>query len=263
MEVTFVIQGPITCETMKTVEVCKKYGEVIVSCWDNDCPRLIKKLSKQVKVVKNKFFNPKGYNFQNIQYHIETFLQGVKEAKTEYVIKIRSDEYFTDMSKLIETVSKNKDKITTCNFLFRPDVLFHPSDHIIAGKKKSLFAMLIWSMQFIKNFKEDKPVSVKKIGLKSDLFYKDVTAELTFCISYLKGKGIDVVNDIKNMNNDELKKYHKKIINNHYALVRASDMGNFLFRFKGNPDTTGPTAFTNEQDFLNYELPSIKSMKEL
>ena len=67
MEVTFVIQGPITCETMKTVEVCKKYGEVIVSCWDNDCPRLIKKLSKQVKVVKNKFFNPKGYNFQNIQ----------------------------------------------------------------------------------------------------------------------------------------------------------------------------------------------------
>ena len=65
------------------------------------------------------------------------------------------------------------------------------------------------------------------------------------------------------MNNDELKKYHKKIINNHYALIRASDMGNFLLRFKGNPDITGPTAFTNEQDFLNYELPSIKSMKEL
>ena len=50
------------------------------------------------------------------------------------------------------------------------------ADHIIGGKKKSLFSMLVWSMEFIKNFKEDKPVHVRKVGLNSDLFYKDVTA---------------------------------------------------------------------------------------
>ena len=176
---------------------------------------------------------------------------------------MRSDEYFTDISNLVDTARKNPNKITTCNFLFRPDVLFHPSDHIIGGKKKSLFSMLIWSMEFIKNFKEDKPVSAKRLGLKSELFYKDITAELTFCISYLKGKGINVVEDIKGMDDKELKKYHKKIMNDHYALVRASDMGNFLFRFKGNPDITGPTAFTSEEQFLNYNIKSIKSLKEL
>jgi hypothetical protein len=263
MKITFVIQGPVTCETIKTTKICKKYGEVIVSCWDNDCPNLIKNLGRHAKIIKNKFFKPKGYNFQNIQYHIKTFFEGVRAARTDYVIKLRSDEYFTDISNLVDTARKNPNKITTCNFLFRPDVLFHPSDHIIGGKKKSLFSMLIWSMEFIKNFKEDKPISAKRVGLKSELFYKDITAELTFCISYLKGKGINVVEDIKGMDDKELKKYHKKIMNDHYALVRASDMGNFLFRFKGNPDITGPTAFTNEEQFLNYNLKSIKSLKEL
>ena len=263
MKITFVIQGPVTCETIKTTKICKKYGEVIVSCWDNDCPNLIKNLGRHAKIIKNKFFKPKGYNFQNIQYHIKTFFEGVRAARTDYVIKLRSDEYFTDISNLVDTARKNPNKITTCNFLFRPDVLFHPSDHIIGGKKKSLFSMLVWSEEFIKNFKEDKPVSAKRVGLKSELFYKDVTAELTFCISYLKGKGINVVEDIKGMDDKELKKYHKKIMNDHYALVRASDMGNFLFRFKGNPDITGPTAFTNEEQFLNYNLKSIKSLKEL
>tara|TARA_Y100001934_G_C12373449_1_gene787768 strand:+ start:3414 stop:4205 length:792 start_codon:yes stop_codon:yes gene_type:complete len=263
MKITFVIQGPLTCETIKTAKICKKYGEVIVSCWDNDCPNLIKNLGRHAKIIKNKFFKPKGYNFQNIQYHIKTFFEGVRAAKTDYVIKLRSDEYFTDISNLVDTARKNPNKITTCNFLFRPDVLFHPSDHIIGGKKKSLFSMLIWSMEFIKNFKEDKPVSAKRVGLKSELFYKDITAELTFCISYLKSKGINVVEDIKGMDDKELKKYHKKIMNDHYALVRASDMGNFLFRFKGNPDITGPTAFTSEEQFLNYNLKSIKSLKEL
>ena len=199
MKITFVIQGPLTCETIKTAKICKKYGEVIVSCWDNDCPNLIKNLGRHAKIIKNKFFKPKGYNFQNIQYHIKTFFEGVRAAKTDYVIKLRSDEYFTDISNLVDTARKNPNKITTCNFLFRPDVLFHPSDHIIGGKKKSLFSMLIWSMEFIKNFKEDKPVSAKKVGLKSELFYKDITAELTFCISYLKGKGINVVEDIEVM----------------------------------------------------------------
>jgi hypothetical protein len=240
MKITFVIQGPVTCETIKTTKICKKYGEVIVSCWDNDCPNLIKNLGRHAKIIKNKFFKPKGYNFQNIQYHIKTFFEGVRAARTDYVIKLRSDEYFTDISNLVDTARKNPNKITTCNFLFRPDVLFHPSDHIIGGKKKSLFSMLVWSEEFIKNFKEDKPVSAKRVGLKSELFYKDVTAELTFCISYLKSKGINVVEDIKGMDDKELKKYHKKIMNDHYALVRASDMGNFLFRFKGNPYITGP-----------------------
>ena len=263
MKITFVIQGPLTSETIKTAEIAKKHGEVIVSCWDNDCPSLTKNLSKHARIVKNKFFKPKGYNFQNIQYQIKTFFEGVRATKTDYVIKLRSDEYFTDMSSLVDTARKNPNKITTCNFFFRPDVLFHPSDHIIGGKKKSLFSMLVWSMEFIKNFKEDKPVHVRKVGLKSDLFYKDVTAELTFCISYLKGRGVDVVENIKGMDDNELKKYHKKIMNNHYALVRASDMGNFLFRFKGNPDITGPTAFTNEEEFLNYHIKSIKSLKEL
>ena len=263
MKFTFLIQGPLTSEVERNLENYKRHGDVIISCWDNDCPRLIKKLSKKCKVIKNKFFEPKGYNFQNIQYHIKTFLNGVKEAKTEYVITVRSDEYFTDTEAIKRNILKNPNKITTSNFFFRSDVLFHPSDHVIAGKKEGLFKMLIWSMDFIKDFKEDKPVSINKIGLSKELFYKDITAEFTFCVSYLKGKGIDVISEIKNMNKDELKKYHKKVMNNNYSIVRASDMGNFLFRFKGNPNNTGPTAFTNEQDFLNYEIPSIKSMKEL
>ena len=49
----------------------------------------------------------------------------------------------------------------------------------------------------------------------------------------------------------------------HYSLIRASELGNFLFRFKSNPDYLGPTAFTKEEEFLNYKIKSITSLDEL
>ena len=86
---------------------------------------------------------------------------------------------------------------------------------------------------------------------------------MTFCLSYLKTKGIDVLSDIKNMTIDEIESYHRNIINQHYKLVRASDLGYFLFRYKSNTDRSGPTAFTNEEDFLEYRIKSIKSLEDL
>lgn len=82
---------------------------------------------------------------------------------------------------------------------------------------------------------------------------------MTFCLSYLKTKGVDVISDIKGMTTDEISSYHRNIIKQHYRLVRASELGYFLFRFKSNTDREGPTAFTNEEDFWNIELNQLKA----
>ena len=83
------------------------------------------------------------------------------------------------------------------------------------------------------------------------------------CLSYLKTKGIDVVKDISGMTEEEIRSYHKRVMKENYSLIRASELGNFLFRFKSNPDYLGPTAFTKEEEFLNYKIKSITSLDEL
>jgi hypothetical protein len=65
------------------------------------------------------------------------------------------------------------------------------------------------------------------------------------------------------MDKEEVLDYHRRVMQNNYRLVRASELGHFLFRYKTNTEKGGPTAFTNEEDFLNYRIGSITSLEDL
>ena len=267
--VTFVIQGPLTIDGFRAIKNNSMMGPVIVSCWPTDSIQLIEQArALGARVLINQPINRNRYNFQNIRSHINSSLKGILNSNTNFIVKVRSDEYFTDLRKIVSAVYLRPDKIAVSNFFFRKTVLFHPSDHIMAGTKHFLREMFEESLDFIDNkidekYNDSTRVPVREIGLKKDYTFKYVTAEMTFCLSYLKTKGIDVVKDISGMTEEEIRSYHKRVMKENYSLIRASELGNFLFRFKSNPDYLGPTAFTKEEEFLNYKIKSITSLDEL
>ena len=40
-EATFIMQGPLVSDSIRTIRLLKSFGNVIVSCWNTDPPNLI------------------------------------------------------------------------------------------------------------------------------------------------------------------------------------------------------------------------------
>ena len=156
--VSIIIQGPINDRSINTIDSYLKYGEVIVSCWDNNDITRLDKYKDKIKIVVNKYSEvPKFHKKPGGQapwiYQHFTTLNALKAAKGYFAIKVRSDESFPNLDLLIEMLKsnshkiKNKEtgqynwfKIITSNIYFRfsRENEFHPSDHIIAGERKRM-----------------------------------------------------------------------------------------------------------------------------
>ena len=152
--VSIIIQGKLNKRSIDTISEYLKYGEVIISCWDNDDLSMLDKYKDKIKIVINKYSNAKTkqrktgsqapWIFQNL-----TTLNGLRAASGYFCIKLRSDESYPVLDPLINKLKNNRDtkdpntnlykhhKIITSNIYFRYDRenKFHPSDHIIAGTR--------------------------------------------------------------------------------------------------------------------------------
>ena len=265
-EVTFIMQGPLVSDSIRTIRLLKNFGNVIVSCWNTDTANLIQAAANESdKIVINPFIEEKGYNFQNISYHITTSLNGLRECKTELAVKVRADEYFTDATELIKSVKQNKGKLTVCNFLFRKGVILHPSDHILGGDKESLISMFEESLEIVSQYKKNQRVKMTDLGIKESCAYKYLTAESTFCLAWLKVNNVDFLSDVAKMSEVQIEHYYRKMLKSYYCLITASALGDFLFRYKSSPNIYMPTAFTSEKQFLyiNERLMSIASFDDV
>ena len=157
--ISIIIQGPLNERSINTIPEYLKYGEVVVSCWDNDKINLLDKYKNKIKIIVNKYSQALNHKkkpgsqapwvFQNI-----TTLNGIKESSGYLCIKTRSDESYPVLDKLIDILKHNRDtknpetgvyydyKIVTSNIYFRYDCQnkFHPSDHIIAGTRSRMLS---------------------------------------------------------------------------------------------------------------------------
>lgn len=132
---TIVIQGPASPISLRNLDNYNKFGRVIVSHWDTDpislanyeCEEVVSDFgywSGRAKTINNSF---------NLLYQVVTTLEGLNKVDTKYVIKVRGDEYFTDLTRVVDTVYNNLDHIATTNVFYRPRY-FCISDHLIAGE---------------------------------------------------------------------------------------------------------------------------------
>lgn len=157
-KISIIIQGPLNHRSINTIPNYLKYGEVIVSCWDNDNLALLDQYKNDIKIVINKYSKLNGYlmstNRRARPYILQNYttFNGLKLASGYFSIKTRSDESFPELNSLICMLKTNRDshdpitktsnwfKIITSNIYFRYDrqYKFHPSDHIIAGSTTRL-----------------------------------------------------------------------------------------------------------------------------
>jgi hypothetical protein len=145
--VSIIIQGPLNQRSIKTIPDYLKYGEVIVSCWDNDDLSLLDKYKQNIKIVVNHYHDimskaRRTHLKHPIILQNYTTHNALKQAEGYFAIKTRSDESYPVLDPLLNMLKKNRDskewyKIVTSNIYFRYDsqFKFHPSDHLIAGAR--------------------------------------------------------------------------------------------------------------------------------
>lgn len=190
-DVAFVIQGNDCSDTTQhAILICFCYGLPIDSTWTKDT-------FKPVKSVR-------AMNRHNIYYHARGTLLGLDMVPdhVRYVVKHRSDEFYTRLRPILDAVRSNPDKIVTSNIFFR-DMSFmkriHISDHIIAGTKENVRALMEETRKFLET---DKAF----IGTKC--------AEVIFSEKYLDFKEPGVVQD-------------KQMAIRHFHIVSLKELGDF------------------------------------
>jgi hypothetical protein len=131
--ITIVIQGPPSEISLKHIDNYRKYGEVIYSTYQ-PMPKI-----DGLKTVIGNWYNFPVYNFGNVAKQVFTTLNGLQVVDTEYVIKVRTDEYYTNLNPFISKMLDNKDKYITNNIFFKGAVEpLHPSDHMVGGRTELL-----------------------------------------------------------------------------------------------------------------------------
>jgi hypothetical protein len=172
---------------------------IIISYWDTDDKTLLNYIKdKGFILIENKFQSCfKEYNNQNLYYQTYTTLKGLEKVNTEFVIKLRTDQWFGNLIPFFEAVISNPEKYNCVNLHFRPDKLykFHPSDKIIGGLTKNILDTFNLTLYRIQNhqiplisgaymFTEDEEIITKEELLKIIKIYSYNNPSRTLHTSY-------------------------------------------------------------------------------
>ena len=224
-DVTLVLQGPLLSMSGKIAPVLspkkiqnyKKYvGKIVISTWDHHRVKPSKRFlaKNDIDYVEDSIDKYEGYyNHSNLAYQAATSLNGIELVDTEFVIKARCDEIYTDLSKFIEVMKSSPDKLTTNNFLFTSDEFckFHPSDHVIGGKTEDVKGLFNNAVRICeKSSGKDNPVI-------ENYDHDGLAPESFLFICYLIHKGVDIDNSRS-----------IEIMKDNCQLVEITDMGSFL-----------------------------------
>jgi hypothetical protein len=78
-------------------------------------------------------------NAQNKYYHFYSVYLGLQACRTSTVIKIRSDEFYSDISPIVDAIKSNINKLVTTDVFFRNCKMpWHPADHIVGGTTSTM-----------------------------------------------------------------------------------------------------------------------------
>ena len=145
IDLSILIQGPASPESdgFKILNKYKEHGNILVSCYEEDETQFLSEFDF-VEVIKSEtpILEEKVgvYHDSTFYFALYTTFKGLQKIKSEYTLKIRSDEYFSNLNPIIECISKNPNKLVCGNIFYKPWRInpFHMGDHIFACKTKTL-----------------------------------------------------------------------------------------------------------------------------
>jgi len=141
-DIDIVIQGPLNKTSLQNIGRYKEFGTVIISHWAKDDLTLLDEFIDDidVKIVTIPDVYAASSLVPDYRLHQwQTTHEGLKASTKKYCVKVRSDEYYTDLSALIERFILDDDKMVTGNVFWKglqPGVSnFHICDHIMICKR--------------------------------------------------------------------------------------------------------------------------------
>ncbi len=139
-DLTILIQG--RCEEEQIQLWINNYSDwnVIVSTWIDYNLKL--ELPKNWKIIKSEY--PQRFcDMQNIDLQLVSTLNGLKQVETDYVLKVRGDEFFSNLDLVYNRMKEVHPKVLVSSIFFRPLglYLYHISDHFICTTTENLKLM--------------------------------------------------------------------------------------------------------------------------
>lgn len=198
-KVTFIIQGPLTIyTTLMLYRYHKSYPFILVM--PKTMPPKTEILLKEIRSMmedseyKVSLFMyddvvPEGtLNEQNRYYQFLSTHLGLTACKTQYAVKIRSDEFYSDMTPFIEEMIEKNDKVVTTDIFFRKSLIpYHPSDHLVGGETKELLEIFKIAREMCesKEIRESNLLVKQCRGTKTPFGANLLSAEQQFGIASL------------------------------------------------------------------------------
>ncbi len=230
-DLTILIQGRCEEEQMKLWIDNYSDWNVILSTWiDYD---LNLNFPKKWKIIKSEY--PERFSdMQNIDLQITSTLNGLKEVETDYVLKVRGDEFFTNLDLVYNRMKEVNPKVLVSSIFFRPLGLyhFHISDHFICTTKQNLNIMFQSTYDFLINYGKFNNAPESHFG---------------FCFIHTKENwtSYDVI-DYIDINDEMIKKW--------YSIFDVNELKPYII------SQSGPTGRIYYRDNYEYNGHNIKEL---
>lgn len=140
-DISVVVQGPIDDRTYETIEVYQNFGEIIISCWNNDNPSLLDKSKNKNYILVTSHYPDSSTKYNNQGYRLYraiTTLAGINKSTKPFILKTRSDELYPNLDAMLAKWHKDPNKIHTTNNGFWKNIPFCMSGHIFLSKKEDM-----------------------------------------------------------------------------------------------------------------------------
>ena len=152
-DVTIILQGKTSFEGLDAWTKNGKDLKIVLSTWI-DVPIEKFEIPEKWTVIKSPY--PERYGgINNLDYQITSTLNGLKHVNTEYCIKMRADEYFSDVWRLVREMKLKHEKILSANIFFKaygPFMIpYHIGDHFLAGKTENVKLLFENAYSLMKN----------------------------------------------------------------------------------------------------------------
>ncbi len=160
-------------------------NKIIISCWDgDDIPNIT---NDRIKVIQSKIPDNPGIGQRNLQ--IVSSLAGIKETTTDFVIKIRNDQRYTQESminmyrfyeeykerKLSYYYDEQKPRNRICVSGNFQEFSFHPRDHLFWGNREDLLELFSLPLEKGKITDKIKFIQPEDYSLYYDHFIRTET----------------------------------------------------------------------------------------
>jgi hypothetical protein len=163
MDFTLIIQGPLTIYTMSSLLKHKDDFKIVIVTDNQSDPNLIKEISSICVEEGHTFLmydrsivKPEYENSANRYFQFYSTYVGLILSSTEYVIKMRADEFYSKLDPFKEEIKNNPTKIVTNDVFFRKCYIYHPSDHLIGGTLKNMKKVFQLCKEYSENSEENK-----------------------------------------------------------------------------------------------------------